>query len=190
MKSKQRFGSLVSFWRRNQIADLSLFAGNGELAKRGSPPPNRSWRADRLPFSLSKGGLPSALTKHTASGGIESRPFTALIPKPPHHRTSSSFGTPQDTSGSNWNHARRDMAVAVCRKPLECERIRLRLGTGFVLDEVMALGYPPIPGYFNVLSALRARVAGDLSEYLRSTTGDIAASEKPYLTKIIDLGLA
>ena len=78
--------------------------------------------------------------------------------------------------------SRRDMAVAVCRKTLECERNRLRLGTGFVLDEVMALGYPPIPGYFNVLSALRARVAGDLSEYLRSTTGDIAASEKPYLT--------
>jgi hypothetical protein len=37
-KSKQRFGSWVSFWS-NQIADLSLFAGNGELAKRGSPPP-------------------------------------------------------------------------------------------------------------------------------------------------------
>jgi hypothetical protein len=35
-----------------------------------------------------------------------------------------------------------------------------------------------------VLSALRARVAGDLSEYLRSTTGDIAASEKPYLTPL------
>jgi serine protease Do len=78
--------------------------------------------------------------------------------------------------------SRRDMAVAICRKPLECERNRLRLGTGFVLDEVMALGYPPIPGYSNVLSALRARVAGDLSEYLSSTTGDIAASEKPYLT--------
>jgi serine protease Do len=78
--------------------------------------------------------------------------------------------------------SRRDMAVAICRKTLECERDRLRLGTGFVLDEVMAIGYPPIPGYFNVLSALRARVAGDLSEYLRSTTGDIAASEKPYLT--------
>jgi serine protease Do len=78
--------------------------------------------------------------------------------------------------------SRRDMAVAICRKTLDCERNRLRLGTGFVLDEVMALGYPPIPGYFDVLSALRARVAGDLSEYLRSTTGDIAASEKPYLT--------
>jgi hypothetical protein len=36
--------------------------------------------------------------------------------------------------------SRRDMAVAVCRKPLECERHSLRLGTGFVLDEVMALG--------------------------------------------------
>jgi serine protease Do len=77
--------------------------------------------------------------------------------------------------------SRRDMAVAICRKTLECERNRLRLGKGFVLDEVMALGYPPIPGYLNVLSALRARVAGDLSEYLHSTTGNIAASEKPYL---------
>jgi serine protease Do len=46
----------------------------------------------------------------------------------------------------------------------------------------MALGYPPIPGYPNVLSALRARVAGDLSEYLRSTTGDVAAVEKSFLT--------
>jgi hypothetical protein len=34
LKSKQRFGSLVTFWSSNQIADLSLFAGNGELAKR------------------------------------------------------------------------------------------------------------------------------------------------------------
>ena len=40
----------VSFWISNQIADLSLFAGNGKLAKRGSPPPlKRSWRADRFP---------------------------------------------------------------------------------------------------------------------------------------------
>ena len=38
-KSKQRFESWASFWSSNQIADLSLFAGNGELAKRGSPPP-------------------------------------------------------------------------------------------------------------------------------------------------------
>jgi hypothetical protein len=30
---------LGGFWRSNQIADLSLFVGNGELAKRGSPPP-------------------------------------------------------------------------------------------------------------------------------------------------------
>src|SRR3984893_5694223 len=52
--------------------------------------------------------------------------------------------------------SRQDMALAISRKPFECERKRLRLGTGFVLDEVMALGYPPIPGYFNVLSALRA----------------------------------
>jgi len=39
-KSKQRFGSWVSFWS-NQIADLSLFAGNGESAKReGFSPSN------------------------------------------------------------------------------------------------------------------------------------------------------
>jgi serine protease Do len=68
--------------------------------------------------------------------------------------------------------SRRDMAVAICRKPPECQRNGLRL----------ALGYPPIPGYFNVLSALRARIAGDLSVFLRSTTGDIAASENSYLT--------
>jgi serine protease Do len=80
--------------------------------------------------------------------------------------------------------SRRDMAVAICRKPIDCGRNGLRLGTGFVPDEVMALGYPPIPGYSNVLSALRARVAGDLSEYLRSTTGEVAAAEKPYLTPI------
>ena len=61
-------------------------------------------------------------------------------------RTIERILTPKDS--------RRDMAVAICRKPLECERNRLRLGTGFVLDEVMALGYPPILGYFNVLSAL------------------------------------
>jgi serine protease Do len=48
----------------------------------------------------------------------------------------------------------------------------------------MALGYPPIPGYPNVLSALRARVAGDLSEYLQSTTGDVAAVEKSFLTRV------
>ena len=30
--------------------------------------------------------------------------------------------------------SRWDLAVAVCRKPIECERNGLRLGTGFVLD--------------------------------------------------------
>jgi S1-C subfamily serine protease len=77
---------------------------------------------------------------------------------------------------------RRDMAVAICNSPLNGRPNRLRLGRGRVLDEVMALGYPPIPGYPNVLSALRARVAGDLSEYLQSTTGDVAAVEKSFLT--------
>jgi hypothetical protein len=39
LKSKQRFGSWVSFWRSNQIADLSLFAGRAAKwqRERGSP---------------------------------------------------------------------------------------------------------------------------------------------------------
>ena len=40
MKSKQRFGSWVSFWS-NRIADLSLFAGNGDPAKGGTLPLTR-----------------------------------------------------------------------------------------------------------------------------------------------------
>src|SRR5208283_3485268 len=46
LKSKRRFGSLVTFWSSNQTADLSLFAGNGELAKRGSPPPQTRLMAE------------------------------------------------------------------------------------------------------------------------------------------------
>lgn len=80
--------------------------------------------------------------------------------------------------------SRRDIAVMICDDSVARERNALRLGTASVLDEVMALGYPPIPGFLNLLTALRARVAGDLSEYLHSTTGEVAAHEKSYLTRM------
>lgn len=80
--------------------------------------------------------------------------------------------------------SRRDMAVAICKSPVNGRPNRLRLGRGHVLDEVMALGYPQIPGYLNVLSALRARVAGDLSQFLHSTTGNLAVAEKSMLTRV------
>src|SRR5271167_35253 len=38
MKSKRRFGSWVSFCSSNQIADLSLFAGNGDWQREGALP--------------------------------------------------------------------------------------------------------------------------------------------------------
>jgi hypothetical protein len=37
VKSDRQIFHLVSFWFGNQIADLSLFAWNGRLAKGGSP---------------------------------------------------------------------------------------------------------------------------------------------------------
>jgi hypothetical protein len=40
-----KFFTWVSFWIRNQIADLSLFAGDGDWQRGGSPPLKRSWRA-------------------------------------------------------------------------------------------------------------------------------------------------
>jgi len=49
LKSKQRFGSWVSFCSSNQIADLSLFAGKRRIGKEGGPPLRRSWRGDRFP---------------------------------------------------------------------------------------------------------------------------------------------
>jgi hypothetical protein len=55
---------------------------------------------------LSRGSFPSALTNHTVSGGIESRPFTALIPKPPHSKKSVSI---RDAAG----HERQEFYSAM-----------------------------------------------------------------------------
>ena len=48
---------------------------------------------------------------------------------------------------------------------------------GQVLDDILTMGYPPISGYFPVLIAETAQVAG----YLHATTGKIVGSEKCYL---------
>ena len=52
-----------------------------------------------------------------------------------------------------------------------------QLAEASVLDDVLTMGYPPIPGFDTVQVAERAQVAG----YLQSTTGVVAAAATSYL---------
>jgi serine protease Do len=56
----------------------------------------------------------------------------------------------------------------------------MRLGTAGILDDIMALGYPRIPGFHNILVAQTARIAGHL-EHLHSTTGEVVDRQRSYL---------
>jgi serine protease Do len=48
-----------------------------------------------------------------------------------------------------------------------------------MLDEVMTMGYPPVPGFHSVLIAETARLAG----YLHSTTGQLIAEYEAYMDR-------
>jgi serine protease Do len=52
-----------------------------------------------------------------------------------------------------------------------------QVGNATLLDDVLTMGYPPIPGFESVLVAETAQIAG----HLKSTTGQVIGEEKSYL---------
>lgn len=54
-----------------------------------------------------------------------------------------------------------------------------RLQNAKLLDDVLTMGYPPIPGFESVLIAETAQIAG----HLKSTTGQVVGEQKSYLDR-------
>ncbi len=52
-----------------------------------------------------------------------------------------------------------------------------QVGNATLLDDVLSMGYPPIPGFESVLVAETAQIAG----HLKSTTGQVIGEERSYL---------
>jgi serine protease Do len=72
---------------------------------------------------------------------------------------------------------RKDIALLTFdRDPLPSRKPFL-LGQASILDEIMVMGYPPIPQFHSVLVSETAAVAG----YLHSTTGQVIADATSYL---------
>jgi serine protease Do len=74
---------------------------------------------------------------------------------------------------------RRDVAMLVFDEDPAPDRRQLNIGTAAILDEVMTMGYPPVPGFQSVLLAETARLAG----YLHSTTGQLIGENESYLDR-------
>ena len=58
-----------------------------------------------------------------------------------------------------------------------------RIQSSDVLDDVLTMGYPPIPGFESPLVTEKAQIAG----HLKSTTGQVVAREKAYLDQQVYL---
>lgn len=74
---------------------------------------------------------------------------------------------------------RIDVAAFVFDQDPAPERRPFNIGGAAILDEVMTMGYPPVPGFQSVLIAETARIAG----YLHSTTGQLIAEYESYLDR-------
>jgi serine protease Do len=74
---------------------------------------------------------------------------------------------------------RKDLAALVFDEDPAPDRKPFNIGTAVMLDEVMTMGYPPVPGFHSVLIAETARLAG----YLHSTTGQLIAQYEAYMDR-------
>jgi serine protease Do len=73
----------------------------------------------------------------------------------------------------------RDLALLIFNGNPTTHRVSFHLGQASLLDDVMVMGYPPIPGFQPALVAEKATVAG----FLHSTTGQVVADANSYLDK-------
>lgn len=70
-----------------------------------------------------------------------------------------------------------DLAVIELNSSISLDLPSFKLSGHTLLEQVLTLGYPPIPGFQSVLVAETGQVAG----YLQSTTGQIIVESKSYL---------
>lgn len=70
-----------------------------------------------------------------------------------------------------------DLAVLTFEKDTSLQTSGFSLAQNKMLDNVMVMGYPPIPGFQTILVSETAQISG----YLKSSTGQIIAQDSSYL---------
>ena len=85
------------------------------------------------------------------------------------------------------NDNRMDLAVVKFQNNPFPNAKQFEIQNGHILDEIMTMGYPPVPTFDQILMAETAKITSEIVVPLKATTGEIIANEKSYLTQQIYL---